>query len=253
MSKIISIATQKGGVCKTTTTGALVSGFKKKGRKVLAIDLDPQGNLSFSLGAETEYAATIYHVLKGEVRTHFAIQHTSIADVIPSNILLSGIELEFTDKGREFLLKKALEPLADLYDYIFIDTPPGLGILTVNALSASNYVILPMLSDIFSLQGIAQLYETVEHVKQACNPSLSIAGILMTKFNPRTRLSKEVRGTAELVSKNLGIPLFETTIRNCLSLTEAQSLQANILDYAPKSTGVNDYVALIRELNGRGI
>lgn len=253
MSKIISVATQKGGVCKTTTTSALVAGYKKKGRKVLAVDMDPQGNLSFSLGADIENSATIYHVLKGELRPQFAVQHTQIADIIPSNILLSGIELEFTDRGREFLLKRALEPLTEIYDYIFIDTPPGLGILTVNALSASDYVILPMLADIFSLQGIAQLFETVEHVRLACNPSLSIAGILLTKYNPRARLAREVHGTAELISENLGIPLFRSYIRNCISLSEAQSLQENILDYAPKSTGVNDYLSLIQELSGRGI
>ncbi|MEM1485293.1 AAA family ATPase [Oscillospiraceae bacterium PP1C4] len=253
MRKVISIATQKGGVGKTTTSGALAAGLSKKGFKVLAVDMDPQSNLSFSMGADTETCATVYNIMKGEVKTQYAIQHTDIADVIASNVLLSAIELEFTDKGREFLLREALQPIMEQYDYIVIDSPPGLGILTVNALTASDCVIVPMLSDIFSLQGLTQLYETVEHVKKACNPQLSIAGILLAKYNPRTKLSKEVRGTVELITKDLGIPLLDTYIRNCINLSEAQSLQYNMLEYAPSCTGVQDYIALVDELIERGL
>lgn len=252
MSKIISVATQKGGVAKTTTTCALACGLKHKGYRVLVVDMDPQSNLSFSMGADGE-CATIYNVLKGEVKTRFAIQRSTVVDIIATNILLSGIELEFTDKGREFLLASALAPVADSYDYILIDSPPGLGILTVNALAASDYVILPMMSDIFSLQGITQVYETVQHLKRSCNPRLEIAGILLTKFNPRTKLAQEVMGTAELISKNLNIPLFKTYIRNSISLAEAQSVQCDMFEYARYSNGVLDYEALINELQERGI
>lgn len=253
MSKIIAVATQKGGVSKTTTTGALASSLKQRGFKVLAVDMDPQSNLSFSMGADTENSATIYNVLKGELRVQFAIQHTAVTDIIVSNILLSGIELEFTDRGREFLLRNALAPLAEMYDYILIDTPPGLGILTVNALSAANCVIVPMLPDIFSLQGIAQVYETVEHVRLSCNPGLYIAGILLARFSERTRLGREVFGTVEMISKNLNIPLFKTCIRNCVTLAEAQSLQLDIMSYAPSCTGARDYRSLTNELIERGI
>lgn len=253
MSKIIAIATQKGGVGKTTTAGALASGLKKKGFQVLAVDMDPQSNLSFSMNADSEMSATIYHVLKGEVKTQFAIQHTSVTDIIASNVLLSGIELEFTDKGREFLLRDALAPIKTQYDYIIIDSPPGIGILTVNALTAADSVVVPMVPDIFSLQGIAQLYETVENVKKRCNSGLTIEGILLAKFNPRTRIAKEVHGTAQMISQNLGIRLFHSCIRNCIALSEAQSLQRDIIDYAPKSTGVRDYLALLEEITQGGI
>ncbi len=253
MSKVISVSNQKGGVGKTTTTCNLAAGLKKKGFRVLIIDLDPQGNLGFSVGADSETSATIYDVLKGDVKTQFAIQKTDTTDIIISSILLSGIELEFTNTGREFLLKEAIKPIMDLYDYIILDTPPALGILTINAFTASDTIIVPMLSDIFSLQGIAQLYETVERVKKYCNPGLRIAGILLTKFNPRTLLSREIRGTAELIAQDLNIRLFDSYIRNSVVVSEAQSLQQSILDYAPRNNISLDYLQFIDELMAKGI
>lgn len=253
MCKILSVSNQKGGVGKTTTTGMLAIGLKARGYRVLAIDLDPQGNLSFSMGADTETSATIYDVLKGELKTQFAIQKTELIDIIAANILLSSIELEFTDTDREFLLKNALQPLLPLYDYIFIDTPPALGILTVNAFAVSDGVIVPMLSDIFSLQGITQLYETVERVKNRCNPSIAILGILLTKHNPRTLFSGEVRGTVEMIAKDLDIPVFDTFIRASVAVSEAQSLQRSMLKYAPKNNVTLDYTSLIDELVAKGV
>lgn len=253
MCKIISISNQKGGVGKTTTTGALAAGLRKKGYTVLAIDLDPQCNLSFSLGADNENNATIYDVLKGDIKPSYAIQHGAVADVIPATILLSSVELEFTNTGREFLLREVLTSITDLYDYILIDTPPALSILTVNAFTASDYIIVPMLSDIFSLQGIAQLYDTVDRVRKYCNPRLQIAGILLTKFNPRTLLSTEIKGTAEMISQDLGIFLFDTYIRSSVTVSEAQSVQCNILDYAPRNHAVADYCQFVNELFQKGI
>jgi len=253
MAKVISISNQKGGVGKTTTTCSLAAGLKKRGYRVLAIDLDPQGNLGFSVGADSETSASIYDVLKGEVKTQYAIQKTDSMDIIISSILLSGIELEFTNTGREFLLKETIRPIQPFYDYILLDTPPALGILTINAFTASDTIIVPMLSDIFSLQGIAQLYETVERVKKYCNPNLSIAGILLTKFNPRTRLSREVRGTAELIANDLHIRLFDSYIRGSVSASEAQSLQQNVFDYDSRSHIAQDYGKLIDELLAKGV
>lgn len=253
MGKVISVSNQKGGVGKTTTTCNLAAGLKKKGFRVLIIDLDPQGNLGFSVGADSDTSATIYDVLKGDVKTQFAIQKADTTDIIISSILLSGIELEFTNTGREFLLKEAIKPIMDLYDYIILDTPPALGILTINAFTASDSIIVPMLSDIFSLQGIAQLYETVERVKKYCNPGLNISGILLTKYNPRTLLSREIRGTAELIAKDLNIKLFDHFIRSSVVVSEAQSLQQSILDYAPKNNIAQDYLQFIDELLAKGI
>lgn len=253
MSKVISVSNQKGGVGKTTTTCNLAAGLKKKGFRVLIIDLDPQGNLGFSVGADTDNSATIYDVLKGDVKTQFAIQRTETADVIASSILLSGIELEFTNTGREFLLKEAIKPIQENYDYILLDTPPALGILTINAFTASNTIVVPMLSDIFSLQGIAQLYETVERVKKYCNSNLTIAGILLTKYNPRTLLGREVRGTAELIAQDLNIGLFTSFIRGSVVASEAQSVQGNVLDYAPRSSIAKDYMQFTDELLAKGV
>ena len=253
MCKTITVATQKGGVAKTTTTCVLATALSHKGFRVLIVDMDPQGNLSFAMNCELEKSATIYDVLRGDIKTNFAIQYGAIVDTISANILLSSIEMEFTGKGREFLLKNALQSIKDNYDYILIDSPPGLGALTVNALVAADYLILPMLPDIFSLQGITQVYETVNHVRNTCNPDIKIAGILFTKFNPRTRLANEVHGTANLIAEHLDIPIFKTKIRNCLALSEAQSLQRDAINYAPHSTGIADYMDLVAELAERGI
>ncbi|MGD9559935.1 MAG: ParA family protein [Oscillospiraceae bacterium] len=248
MGCIIAVSNQKGGVGKTTTTGALTAALAKRGKSVLAVDMDPQGNLSFSMSAESEGAPTSYEVLKGEVTARAAIQSTAIADIIPANILLSGAELEFTGLGREFLLRNALRSVRDEYDYVLIDTPPALSVLTVNAFTAADRLIIPMLSDIFSLQGITQLYETVSHVRTYCNPTLEFAGILLTRFAPRTTLANEVKGTAEMISSELEIPLFHTCIRSSVAVTEAQALQRNIISYAPRNIASKDYMALADEI-----
>lgn len=253
MASVISISNQKGGVGKTTTTAALAASLQKKGFKVLAIDLDPQGNLSFCLGGDTEMSATSYHILKGDLNPLFAVQHLPTCDLISTNILLSGVELEFTGEGREYLLRKALEPLHPFYHYILIDTPPALSILTVNAFTASNYILVPMLSDIFSLQGIAQLNETVSNVRQFCNPELAYAGILLTQFNSRTLLSAEIAGTAKMIAENLNIPIFETRIRSSVAVCEAASVQRTLLDYAPANSAAKDYITFTEELLSKGI
>lgn len=247
MCTVISVSNQKGGVGKTTTTCNVAAGLKKKGFRVLMIDLDPQGNLGFSVGAETD-GATVYDVLKGNVTARYAVQKTPTADIIISSILLSGIELEFTNSGREYLLKEAVKPLLGFYDYILVDTPPNLGILTINAFTASDSIIVPMLSDIFSLQGIAQLYETVGRVKKYCNSRLKFSGILLTNVSPATRLAKEIRGTADLISKDLNIPIFKSYIHKSVAIGEAQSVQTSVLEYAPRNHAAQDYQQFIREL-----
>ncbi len=253
MAKTICITNQKGGVGKTTTTYALGLGLRKKGYKVLIVDLDPQGNLSFSVGAETEESITIYEVLKGEYNAEEAIQHTPIIDIIPSNIVLSGVDLEFTHTGREFLLREALSNVQNIYDYIIVDTPPSLNILTVNAFALSNKIIIPMIADIFSLQGIAQLYETIDRVKRYCNPSINIEGILLTRYNKRIILSSEIKGTAEMIAKELNTTVFNTHIRSSISIQEAQTKQENLYEYAPRNSAVMDYMQFVEELLSRGM
>lgn len=251
LSVIFAIITQKGGVGKTTTVNALAASFRKLGKKVLCIDMDPQGNLSFSTGAENEESLTIFDALLGNARVNSCIQKMGFTDIIPSNILLTGAELEFTGRNREYVLSNVLGVVEDEYDYILIDSPPGLGFLTVNALSACNYVIIPMLADIFSLQGLVQVYETIEFVRKATNPGLEIMGIIINKFSRFSKLNREAIGTAQMISENFKVPLFNTKVRNCEKLSEAQSLQLNIFDYCPRSPGTKDYFRIAKEIEDR--
>jgi chromosome partitioning protein len=243
---IISITNQKGGVGKTTTTQSLGAGLTAKKFKVLLVDLDPQGNLSYSLGANTD-KYTIYEVLKKDVDVSEVIQNTSSADIIPANILLSGAELEFTKTGREYLLDEILTKLKLLYDYIIIDTPPALSVLTINAFTASDKLIIPMGADMFSLQGIGQLKSTIDQVKKYCNKKLEVEGILLTKHNPRTILSKDLIEVINNVANQLNTKVFKNFIRSSVSVQEAQTQQTNIIDYAPTANAQNDYIKFIDE------
>jgi len=205
------------------------------------------------MGGDNESVPTIYEVLRKENTLREAIQTTEMGDLISSNILLSGIELEFTNLGREYILSDALRVVLDLYDYILIDTPPALSILTINAFTASDYILVPMHADIFSLQGMAQLYDTIQRVKLYCNPRLEYAGLLLTRCNARTKLASEVRGTAELISRDLNIPLFNTSIRSSVAISESQSLQENPLSFASKNPAMQDYLEFADELYQKGI
>jgi chromosome partitioning protein len=253
MAKVISVTNQKGGVGKTTTSLALTCGLKKKGYKVLAVDMDPQANLSFSLGADIDDGPTVYELLKGSVNPRYAIQRTACVDVVASNILLSGVELEFTQTGREFLLKKHLYPLRQRYDYIVIDTPPALSVLTVNAFAASDYVVIPMQADIFSLQGIAQLSDTIQRLRQSINPEMEVGGILLCRYDPRTVLGRRIRETAEMVAGQVGTRLYKAKIRSSISIQEAQTNQVDMFDYAPRSPAVKDYLSFVGELLAEGV
>lgn len=253
MATVIAMSNQKGGVGKTTTTASLAAGFKDRGFRVLAIDMDPQGNLGFCLGADYEVSATIYDVLKGECKIQHAIQHTAIVDVITSDILLSSMDIEFSGANREFLLKNVISTIKELYDYIFIDTPPNLGILTINAFFASDKIIVPMLADIFSLQGITQLCDTINRVRQRSPEAVEMLGILLIRYNPRTVFGTEIFGTVQYVANQLGVPILETTIRTSVVISEAQAMQKSIFKYAPKNNVAKDYLKLVDELVEKGV
>ena len=248
MKQIISITNQKGGVGKSTTAQALGAGYSLKGFKVLFIDLDPQGNLSYTLGAKPE-SYSILDVFNKKVTTVKAIQQTQGGSyLLSSSPLLSGADMQLNQTGKEYKLKEALGPIKDKYDYIIIDTPPSLGILTINALTASTWAIIPAQADIYSLQGIGQFYNTVNAVKQYCNTSLIIKGILLTSFNNRTILSRDMQEMIKDTAKKLGTTLFNTTIRKNVAVKEAQAYKQDIFTYSPKSNASIDYQNLIKEL-----
>lgn len=245
--RTLAIINQKGGVGKSTTAEALTAGLTLKGFKVLAVDLDAQGNLTYTTRAGTD-GATALGVLTGEVKAKDAIQHTQSGDIIPSSKALAGADAFISDTGKEYKLKEALESISGLYDYCIIDTPPALGILTVNALTACDSVVIPAQADIYSLQGIEQLAETMKPVKKYCNPALSIEGILLTRYSPRSVLSRDVADLAEQLALKLGTKLFKTTIREAIAVKEAQISQQSLYTYAPKAKVTEDYTAFIEEL-----
>lgn len=247
MTKIIAIANQKGGVGKTTTSHALTAGLAEKGYRTLCIDLDPQGNLSASCGAVNYNIPTVYEMMKGEVNVKDVIQTLGLYNIIPANIMLSGAEQELNSTGKEHRLKESLSDIVNDYDYIIIDTPPSLGVLTVNAFTFCDEIIIPTTAGIFATAGIQQLARTVENVKKYCNPNLKIKGILFTRYNPRTNISKQVKEIAESFAEHIKAPVYNTTIRNGIAVEEAQANKEDIFTYNSKSSVAEDYRVFIEE------
>jgi len=247
--EVIAIATQKGGTGKTTTAHALGAGLIWRANRVLFIDLDPQGNLSYILRADMD-GATSYEVLTGQATAKEAIQHKPGGDIIPASPALSGANLEVNKTGKEYRLREALEPIRNDYDYIVIDTPPALSILTVSALTASDSVIIPAQADIFSLQGISQLYDTIQAIQQHSNPNLSIKGILLIRHNTRAILSRDLTRVMSNMAQQMGTRVYDSVIREGIAIKEAQASQQDIYSYAPRANPTRDYIAFIDELLG---
>lgn len=247
MSKIISISNHKGGVGKTTSTLNIGAALNKLGKKVLLIDLDPQANLSQSLGV-VEPALTIYHALKGE-ESLYNMAPVNIAkglDLIPSSLDLSGAEIELVgEMAREYILRGQLEPLKTKYDYILIDCPPSLGLLTINALTASDAILIPLQAHYLALQGLAKLTQIIEKISKGLNKGLILGGVFITQFDSRKILNRDVASTIE---EHLKEKVFKTKIRENIALAEAPSQGLDVFRYAPKSKGAEDYLKLAKEI-----
>ncbi len=247
MGKIISVANQKGGVGKTTTTINLSTFLAKKGRKVLLIDADPQGNATSGLGAEKEVEYSTYDVLVGEIPIEEVIEKTIIKNLLicPSNINLAGAEVELVSMmSREQRLKEKVDEVKDKFDYILIDCPPSLGLITLNAFTASDSVLIPVQCEYYALEGLGQLLNTVNLVKKHLNKSLQIEGALLTMYDIRTNLSNQV---VKEVKKYFGDKVYKTVIPRNVRLSEAPSYGMPITEYDPRSKGAKSYEKFTKE------
>jgi chromosome partitioning protein len=244
MSKVISISNHKGGVGKTTSTINIGAGLNKLGKKVLLIDLDPQANLSQSLGL-TEQKRNIYGALRGEYSLE-PIQVLKGLDVVPSTLDLSGAEIEMSgEAGREYILRELIEPIRNSYDYIFIDNPPSLGLLTLNSFVASDMAFIPLQAQFLALQGLTKLMEVIEKIRKRLNKDLRIGGVFITQYDSRKVLNRDV---AETIQAHFKDQVFKTKIRDNIALAEAPAQGLDIFRYNPKSYGAEDYLSLSKEI-----
>ena len=244
MGIIISLLNHKGGVGKTTSAVNIGAGLVELGKKVLLVDLDPQANLSLSLGAP-RVKETIYEALRGETEL-VPITVKPNLDIVISTLDLSGAEMELINEaGREFLLRELFEPVVEEYDYIIIDCPPSLGLLTLNALTSSHSVIIPLQTEFLAIQGLAKIIQVIDKVRFRLNKKLKIGGVIATMYDSRKVLNRDV---VETIDRHFGDKVFNTKIRNNVALAEAPAQRKDIFTYSPSSPGAKDYLALSKEI-----
>lgn len=246
MAEIITFTNQKGGVGKTSLSLNFGARLGLANAKVLFVDMDPQCSLSYIMGVDNP-RYTVYDVLTGKVSARDAIIHTEEGDLLAASPSLSTLDINLSGQGKEYLLRDALATVSKKYHFIIIDSPPTLGLLTINILSAADSVIIPALADVFSLQGVGQLYSTIQTVRAHRNPRLKIAGIVLSRHSDRFRLSRELREVMEQTAQQINTRVFKATIRESVMVRESQAKRQSIFKYAPKSKQTVDYDQLVLE------
>lgn len=244
--RITTFLNQKGGTAKSTSAHATATGLNQRGYKALVIDADPQGNISYSMGADPAQTG-LYDLLRGNAGIADAIQHTAQGDIIASSLDLAGADMEFTQTGREYLLREALEDLPEGYTHVIIDSPPALGIMSINALTASGDVVIPACPDMYSLQGLQQLLATVQRVRKYSNPGLQIAGLLITRKGMNTIATRTMIDQIKASAAAAGLDVYRATIREATAIREAQIMRESLFDHAPGAKVTGDYKAFIDE------
>ena len=244
MAQTIAIANHKGGVGKTTTAVNIGAGLAQRGYKTLLVDMDAQANLTDTLHV-THTQFNVYDIMKGEAEA-LPVMITPALHVIPAVLDLATAEVELcTAIGREKLLAEALQPLQMQYDYIIIDTAPTLGLLTINALTAADVVIIPMQAEYYALKGVKGLTDVIANVQRRINSSLRIGGVIITQYDTRTTLHKQLRDT---IAAQFGEAMFNTSVRNCIAVAEAQAKGSDIFAYDDSSAGAEDYRNIVEEI-----
>lgn len=250
ISEVIAITNQKGGVGKTTTAWALGCGLALRGARVLFVDMDAQGNLTHSLrAAPGEADVDIMDVLLRGEDIRYAIVSTDNGDIVPSSTSLAGADITIPNDAtqKEFVLKRALASVRDIYDCIIIDTPPTLGIATINSLTACTGVIIPATADIYSAQGIGQLFQTIQSVRRYSNPFIKIRGILVTKYSERTVIGREMSSVLGAIAEKIKTKIYRTPIRECVDIRTAQLDRTSIFSHAPSGHAAEDHAAFVDE------
>ncbi len=247
MSVTIAISNHKGGVGKTTTVVNLAAGIAHMGRKVLVVDLDPQANLTFSFGV-SKVEESIYDALKGN--TEIPIMHIrDNLDLVPSSLDLAGAEMELNaEAGREYILKEILDPVKDRYDYVLIDCPPSLGLLTINAFTAADEVIIPIQAHFLAIKGLTKILEVINKVKRRLNPNVKITGVVITLYDKRKILHRDIEETIKTYFQD---KVYKTKIRENISLAEAPAQGTDIFSYSSNSKGAQDYLSMTMEFLAR--
>lgn len=249
--KTIALANQKGGVAKTTTAFTLAAGLAERGSRVLMVDMDAQSNLSLAAGANIyDMPFTLYDVFKGAVPNGLLGIVQAVKPglhIVTSGLKMASADMDFTQMGREYMLKNELAAVSGYYDYVVIDTPPTLGVATMNALTAADEIIIPTTADVFALQGISQLNGFIQNVRKYCNPGLKVSGLLLTRYNGRTNIAKALEDTIAKAAEQLNTKVFNTRVRQSVTVMETQLQRMNLFEAAPGTPVAADYKKFVEE------